>query len=342
MELLTRILSETWTVTQQMAPYLLFGFLMAGLLSVFVSEELVERHLGKRGMWQVCKAALFGVPLPLCSCSVIPVAASLRQHGASKGATVSFLASTPQTGVDSIMVTYSLLGPIFAVFRVVTAFVTGLLAGFLVELVTPAGKETPVERESEEEACCCEHGEKHGRLYRTLRHGFVVLPRDIGRAMLIGIVLSGVLSAFIPPNYFADKLGPGVLSIFVMMLVGIPLYVCSSGSVPIAFALMGLGVGPGAALAFLVAGPATNAATITTVWRFLGRRETVAYLAAIAICAMGAGLLLDRMMTTAGVLETERHVHGMTAGRIELVSAIILLFVLLPSLLPRKKKESRE
>ena len=167
MQHLVKLLSETWLVTQQMAPYLLFGFLMAGLLSVCVSPATIERHLGKPGLWQTVKAALLGVPLPLCSCSVVPVSASLYRHGASKGATLSFLASTPQTGVDSIAVTWSLLGPVFVLFRVISAFVSGILAGCGVELHPRATPETPPEPE---QACPCCHGAStQGKLKRVDR-----------------------------------------------------------------------------------------------------------------------------------------------------------------------------
>lgn len=294
-------LAHMWGVAARMSPYLLLGFLMAGVLSVLISPALVERHLGRRGWPQVLKAALFGVPIPLCSCGVIPVATALRRHGASRGATLSFLASTPQTGIDSIMVTQGMLGTVFTVFRVLVAFVSGILCGLVDELfdrsnnndadaaVEVAEKATP-----DESACCA--AKARPVWLRILRHGFIVLPRDVGGAVLLGIVLSGALAAFVPDNFFADRLPPGILSMLLMMIVGIPLYACSTGSVPLALTLIHMGISPGAALVFLVSGPATNAATVTTLWRVLGRRATVIYLGSIAACALVAGALLDRMV----------------------------------------------
>ena len=335
MNLVAGILGASWTVAAQMAPYLLFGFLAAGVLSVLVSPSFVERHLGRRGWRQVVKAAVLGVPLPLCSCSVLPVAASLRRHGASPGATLSFLVSTPQTGVDSILVTHALLGPLFALFRVVVAFVSGIAGGVALEWVTP------VEADADgngKPSCCCAHGEERGKAARILRYGLGTLPREIGRSMLFGIVLSGVLTHFVPQNYFADKLGAGLPAMLAMLLVGIPLYVCSSGSVPIAFALITMGISPGAALVFLVAGPATNAAAVTTVWKVLGRRATVVYLLAISVTALVAGVLLDAV----GILPTGAEVAGAcheAVGWAGHAGAAALVVVLLPALLPRREGE---
>ena len=339
MDTLLNILIESWDVTRQMAPYLLFGFGMAGFLSVFISAETVERHLGKRGFGQVLKAALLGVPLPLCSCSVVPVSASLYRHGASKGATLSFLASTPQTGVDSIAVTWSLMGPVVTLFRIIAAFVSGLLAGVGVELLpddaTPATAAAP----DEEDACCCEN-RSQSRLRRAYRYGFVTLPQDIGRSMLFGLLLSGLLGALIPANYFADRIGSGLVAMLLMMLIGIPIYTCSSGSVPVALGLMRAGLSPGAALVFLVTGPATNAATVTTIVRLLGKRATAIYLGCIAATALGMGLLLD-LFVTRGAFAAPDQSCGSCVDGVGLLDlwAILLLVMLLPSCakwLPRR------
>jgi uncharacterized membrane protein YraQ (UPF0718 family) len=329
-----RFVVESWSVVEEMAPYLLLGFLMAGVLSVIVSQEFVERHLGRRGLWQVIKAALLGVPLPLCSCGVIPVAVSLHRHGAGKGATLSFLASTPQTGLDSIMVTHALLGPVFVVFRIVTAFVSGIAAGVVVELrggrADGADGATPAPR------CACCHGpQPHGRVRRALAYGFLTLPREIGRAMLLGILISGLLSAVVPENFFADRLGTGLGAMLLLMLAGIPMYVCSAGSVPIALALIRMGISPGAALVFLVTGPATNAATIATVWKVLGRWSAGVYLATIAVSALAAGLVMDALVTPTAV-QAAAHVHAGHATPAKSIMAVILLVMLAPSLIPRR------
>ena len=344
METLIDTLIETWDVTRQMAPYLLFGFGMAGLLSVFISAATVERHLGQRGLWQVIKAALLGVPLPLCSCSVVPVSASLYQHGASKGATLSFLASTPQTGVDSIAVTWSLMGPLVTLFRVISAFISGVLAGVGVELAEPDGEPTAAAPAVDDDCCC--GARQESRLMRAARYGFVMLPRDIGRSMLFGLLLSGLLGALIPDNYFADRMGPGIVSMLLMMLIGIPIYTCSSGSVPVALGLMRAGLSPGAALVFLVTGPATNAATVTTIIRLLGKRAVAIYVGCICATALAMGLLLDLFVTRGMFAPPLDDCASCTDGLgLPDLWAVLLLVMLLPSFakwLPRRKRVADE
>lgn len=325
MELFTNIGAELWNTLCEMAPYLLFGFVVAGLLAVLVPADTVEKHLGGRGLWPVIKAASFGVPLPLCSCGVIPVAASLRKHGASRGATIAFLLSTPQTGVDSIMVTYGLLGPVFAVFRPIAALVTGVLAGAIVEFAD--GK--TVEHESAVPACtdeCCAPTHKRPWFIRTLHYGLVSLPRDIARPMLLGLLVAGVISALVPADFFSAIIGTGIGAMFVMMLVGIPLYVCATASVPIAAAMIAKGISPGAALVFLMTGPATNAAAIATIWKVMGKRTTFIYLGVLAVSALCLGMLLDWLFTVSAV---HGHMaHTMLPHSVNVMSAIALLAVL--------------
>ena len=291
-EVATIFLISLWETLREMAPFLLFGFFVAGLLSVLIQPEVVERHLGGTGFTQVAKAALFGVPLPLCSCGVIPVGASLRRSGASTGATISFLISTPQTGVDSIMVTLSLLGPVFAVYRPIVSFVSGVIGGTLINIF---GTEKDRDNDGNPKCVgeCYTEASKNRSFVSALKYGFVTLPRDINKALIIGVIVAGLIAAVVPDDYFAALLGGGIASMLVMMLVGIPTYVCATASVPIAAALIAKGVSPGAALVFLMTGPATNAATITTVWKTMGRRAAGIYLGTVAGASIIAGLLID-------------------------------------------------
>ena len=219
---------------------------MAGILSVCFSPQWIERHLGRRGFGPVVKASLLGVPMPLCSCGVIPVATSMRRHGASRAATTSFLLSTPQTGADNIAIIYGLLGPIFAVFSPIAAFATGLLGGGLVRLF---GEHNGGEQSNEEKnhACteaCCTDKESKNILWRSLNYGFVVLPRDIGLALLIGVLIAGTIAAVVDVNFWQTYFGRGIVSILITMAVGVPIYVCSSASVPIAAGLIHMGALP--------------------------------------------------------------------------------------------------
>lgn len=326
----TDVPAAFWGVLSEMAPYLLFGFLAAGVLSVLISARFISRHLGGRGVLSVLKASAFGVPLPLCSCSVIPVATSLRRHGAGKGATTAFLISAPQTGVDSILVTFSLLGGVFAVFRPIVALLSGLVGGMLVELVdrdcetcTAPRRVDDVSRDPRGVA---------GRLASAVHYGFVTLPEDIGRALLVGLIVAALISAMVPPDFFATALGGamggGVVAMLVMMLLGVPVYVCATASVPIAAALVAKGVSPGAALAFLMTGPATNAATIVTVWKVMGVRTGIAYLVTIAGSALAAGLTLDAIFSVPAVPGPPAAGMAMIPHWVGAAAAVVLLALL--------------
>ncbi len=332
-ETVFNIIVETWSVLGEMSPYLLFGFLVAGILSVCISPEFVGRHLGGRGFGPVWKAAVLGVPLPLCSCGVIPVAASFHRHGASRASVASFLLTTPQIGVDSIAVTYGLLGWVFAVFRPIVALATGLIGGLLVMLFAQPNHDErgdPSDTSTCTESCCSDRG-KQNLVWRSLKYGFVTLPRDIGVALLVGVVIAGAIAALTPPNQWHAYLGGGIGSIFIAILLGTPLYVCSSASVPIAVGLMHLGASPGTALAFLIAGPATNAATIATLWKLLGRLSAGLYLLTVAASAVFGGLLLDWIFTftSFSMPFAAEHDHAaMTSSWTGTFWAILLLAVL--------------
>jgi uncharacterized membrane protein YraQ (UPF0718 family) len=292
--------TEFWLLLCQMAPYLLFGFALAGILSEFLTPARVERSLGRRGLGSIIKAALIGIPLPLCSCGVIPVTAAIRKHGASKGATVSFLTSTPQTGIDSLIVTWSMLGWVFAFFRPVAAFVSGVLTGFLAEQLDRESATTiPEIPPPKAKPSCCHQKEsvedvpRRPEFRRMLRYGFVVLFDDVAGSLLAGLTLATVITLAIPDDWFGRIGESGIAPMLVAMIIGIPLYVCSTASVPMALAMMSKGLSPGATLVFLMAGTATNAATVTTVWKILGHRTTVIYLLGIAGCSLAAGGILD-------------------------------------------------
>ncbi len=329
--MIINILSDIWLTLCDMAPYLLFGFLAAGILSSAISTETVEKHLGEKGFWSVFKAALFGVPLPLCSCSVIPVTVSLKKSGANNGAATAFLTSTPQTGVDSIFVTFSLLGPVFAIFRPLIALVTGIIAGLFVNL-TDKEKNIPdetVEEKGEDNCCSAKKTKAPNKILQVLRYGFITIPGDVAKPLLLGIFIAGIISALVPDDFFASKLGSGFLPMLVMMAIGIPMYVCSTASVPIAAALILKGISPGAAFVFLITGAATNAAGIMTIWKVLGKNVAVIYLTTVVVSALISGYLLNFIFKF-----VEQHGEysirsaGMLPQSFKIASAIVLLIIL--------------
>lgn len=322
---LQRFTVETWAILTEMAPYLLIGFLLAGLLSVLIKQDLIERWLGNRSLGSVVKASLLGIPLPLCSCGVIPVTSSLYQRGASKGATTSFLTSTPQTGVDSILATTALMGGVFSVVRVVVALISGIISGVLVDFFekVQTRPQTPAKT-----SYSTPNAGVRIKIRAMARYALYTLPQDIGKNLVIGILLAGLLSTVLPENWGTSFLSNPWLTYSAVTLVAIPLYVCSTGSIPIAFALMASGVSPGAALVFLIAGPATNIATITTLGKLLGRRTIVIYLGSIMLVSWISGYLLD---TFGGrhIVTTVSHHHTNTEHSIiQIVSSIALMLML--------------
>ncbi|MFP4522589.1 MAG: permease, partial [Fibrobacterota bacterium] len=280
MEILNSFLSETWSLYNEMAIYLLFGFFVAGILHVFFPQKFVAKHLGKSSVGSVLKSSAFGVPLPLCSCGVIPVAASMRKKGASRGAAISFLISTPQIGADSFMITYSLIGWVFAVFRIGAAFITAVAAGLITNFT--GKKERENDKESGNNIVVPDSETVSDRLKVIHRYIQYDLFASIARYLLIGILLGGLISAAVPDGFFKGFLGNQFLSMLIMLAVATPLYVCATASTPIAASLLMKGISPGAALVFLLAGPATNTVTITTVAKSLGKRTAIIYLLSIA------------------------------------------------------------
>ncbi|MEI8243084.1 MAG: permease [bacterium] len=338
MEMFRAILLSTWQVLVLMSPYLLLGFAMAGAFSVLLSPDWVRRHMGGSGLWQVVKAALVGVPLPLCSCGVLPVALSLRQQGAGRGAVASFLASTPQTGVDSILATYAVLGPVVTLFRVAAAFVSGVLAGGLVAAAYPRDTLEPAAAESGKAGCSA----RGSAWRRMLRLGFVTLPRDIARPLLLGVLVSGVLTALVPPGFFQGHLPPGWQGYGLALLVGIPLYVCSTASIPLAASFVYMGASPGAAMVFLIAGPATNAAMLAAMWSRIGKAGTCLYLLAIVVTAVVSGWLLDAFFPAvlAAVPALRDQCSACASEGWGVAAAIVLLLLLAPGVLPKRDEEA--
>ena len=232
--------------------------------------------------------------MPLCSCGVIPVSASLRNHGASKGATTAFLISTPQTGIDSIMVTLSLLGPVFAVFRPILAFISGIVGGVFVNLADDKNGVFNSKVDKCHGECCSDKGNKK-LIYRIFHYGFIVLPRDLAGSLIVGLIIAAAISSLVPKDLFTGVWSTGIQTKLLVMLLGIPVYVCATASVPIAWSLLAIGISPGAALIFLMTGPATNAATLITMVKILGKKATFIYLFTVAATALIGGIILDKI-----------------------------------------------
>lgn len=345
-DMVSRVALSCWDLLAEMAPYVLLGFWAAGCLSVWLPAGMVERHLGgKRRLWPVLKAALIGIPIPLCCCGVIPLAATLRRQGAAKGPTTAFLISTPQTGVDSILVTYSLLGPVFAALRPIVALISGILGGALVATLearqgtssAPGENIQPLDPGMDFipscgcDGSCATPGRSKSKLRRVIDYGFLELPEELTRPFLVGLIAAGLLAGLLPPNFFQDYLGHGLISMLVMLAVGAPLYICATAAVPLAAAFLAKGLSPGAVLVFLMAAPATNLATIFLVGKIMGVRTLIYYLVAVCATALGAGIVVDLCI---GFATDSYSFKGSEepAGLVSMISALLLAGLLLSGL----------
>ncbi len=319
MTVITGILREIFHLFLDMAPYLMLGMLLAGVLHIAIRKEFIARHIGSSSFGAVLKASLFGVPLPLCSCGVVPTAVYLRKAGASRPAVVSFLISTPQTGIDSIIAAYGLLGPAMAVARPIAAFFSGIFGGIVAFIPWfSAGKDdrrAAGSAEKSEEACgdaCCsscnqraeqQHAAEgvgfRAKMRALFDFGFIEFTDDIAIPFAVGLLIAGIISFLVPDDFFVGTVAAdGIIGMLLMIVIGIPFYICSTSSIPIAVTLILKGISPGAAFVFLMAGPATNAATLGILKRQFGYRLVLAYLGSIIAGSLAFGYLIDRISGT--------------------------------------------
>ena len=313
-------------VVCEMAPYLLLGFLIAGVLHVFVPQKFYANYLSRSNKLSVLWAALLGVPLPLCSCGVIPTAIGLKNEKASKGAIASFLIATPQTGIDSILATFSLMGLGFAIIRPAAALVTGVCGGLLVNWLV------------REDDCCSninenddENSNSQPKLWRVLKYAYYDMIRDIGLRLLIGLFVAALIQVAVPDEFFLSFGSQPLVQMLVILVIAVPMYICSTGSIPVAAALMMKGLSPGAALVMLMAGPAVNLASILVVHKAMGRRFTWIYLMTIVVFAVLFGLLLNATGLDLSIASHDACCMGASAlpSPFKLICAAILtLFVI--------------
>ena len=353
-DILEKFVWQFVTLFSEMAPFLLLGFLLAGILHVWVPNHLYVPKIAKPNFKSVLWAALFGVPLPICSCGVIPTSIALRREGASKGASVSFLISTPATGVDSILATYSLLGGPFAILRPVAAFVTAMLGGVFTNFATRNEKDVAVgeavgthehhhEHGDDDHCgcsddhceCCCDEDEHHEersfaqKIGETFRYGLVNMVGDVSKWLTIGLLLGALIAAFVPDDFFLFLHEYSLLCMLVVLLLAMPMYTCATGSIPLALALVEKGITPGAALVLLMAGPATSIASMLVVGKAFGKRTLVAYLVSIALGAMAFGFVVDTFLMDTFLASMLPHVsdecdgHG-AVGIFDYACAVLL------------------
>ncbi|MCA9304400.1 MAG: SO_0444 family Cu/Zn efflux transporter [Phycisphaerales bacterium] len=368
-----RFFEELWMILVESSVWLLVGFAIAGAVHAVVPREWMLKHLSGGGFWPIAKASMLGIPLPLCSCSVIPVAAGLRDRGASKGASAAFAISTPQTGEESIPITWALFGPVYALTRPVVAVVTGLIAGLLIDATSreddgPETIEDPNavglsivnagDADAAAKSCCssgspapaktscCSGDTPRGssccadtpaRAHTTLgekikiglKHGFGTMLIDLAIWLAVGLVLAALIGALVPEDWIGEHLGSGIAPKLLMLLVGIPLYVCATSSTPLAWSLVAAGLSPGAALVMLLSGPATNVATMSWVIKDLGIRALVIYLSVIGAVALGAGIVFDAALGRFVEIADSAALHEHAAHGFGVKEAAAVVFVVL-------------
>ncbi len=358
-----------------MSFYMVIGLIFTGILHAFVDKDLILKHIGDKSTSSVVKASVLGVPLPLCSCGVVPTALYLGKSGASKGAVISFLTSTPQTGVDSLIATYGLMGPLFAVYRAIAAFLSGIISGIMTNIFCKndeidfeniqtscgcsSGCDEAIETNCcshqpepvEEESCgCCSHEHHHeekltfiDKIKSAFTYAFGEFLDEIAGHFVIGLLVAALISTLVPEELLASFSNP-ILSMLLMLIIGIPMYICSTSSIPIALSLMIKGISPGAAFVFLFAGPVTNIASLTILAQSLGKKVLTIYLTSVAICSIAFGLILDYIITATGYtgftdIIADSHSHGLPTHMI--VVAVIFGVIVAKSLLSSFAKQMK-
>ncbi|HEY7866014.1 MAG TPA: SO_0444 family Cu/Zn efflux transporter [Psychromonas sp.] len=360
------------------APWLLLGLIFAGMLKMFVPMKWIHQQLGRHGFKSTVKAALIGAPLPLCSCGVIPAAVGLRRSGASKAATTSFLVSTPETGVDSITVSYVLLGPFMATVRPISAITSAIVAGLLVgkdDEQKESDNTKPFKGENKSACCtadtpvvsavdthssgqretveCCESTQDIatqlqgtsivGRILKGFHFAATDLVKDITVWLLIGLFFAALVQTYVPADFLVQW-GDGILAMLVMVIISVPMYICATASTPIAAGLLLAGVSPGAVLVFMLAGPATNIATLGVVAKELGRRALWGYLGGVLGIALLSGVAVNYLVSTFGLLVTPQigEQNQLLPEIVMHASAIILAILMakvLYNMIPKKLKQ---
>lgn len=330
-------LENMWDLTYNLAFYLLLGSLAAGFLHIFISDRYIKEHLGGDNIASVLKAAVFGIPLPFCSCSVVPFAVSLKKSGASNGSVLSFLISTPITGADSIAATYGVFGGLFTLYRVVTSLIIAIIAGVLTNLFAlPSTVQDTTEPSPE----TCETNTPKKGLKEALDYAFNTVFKDIAKPLAFGIILGGIITTFIPSNLgvLTDKYY--LLTYLAVILIAPPLYICATSSIPVAASLIAIGIPAGAAFVLLSTGPATSTVTMSVVYKNLGRRIFSIYLGVIIVSGILFGMLLDWILDTSKIdIKKLLIVHEESSGLFALSTLILVILLVYYILIEPLKKQ---
>jgi len=333
LELLYKYINEVINFFIELAPYFILGLFVVGILKNFIKQEFIKKHLANNDLKTIVKSSIIGVPLPLCSCSVLPTAKYFKNNGASNSAVTSFLISTPTTGIDSILLSYGMMGPLFGIYRPIASFVSGLFGGYAIKLL---GEDKKVEREYIKEKK--EKLKPSILIKNTLYYGFVEFVDELSINLIIGVLIASLISTFFPKELFESFLFTNLfISYIVMIILGLPMYVCATTSIPIALAFITKGVSPGAAFVFLTAGPISNIAAWLIVKEIIGKKNFIIYIVYVFISSILSGYILDLLFNVLNYpLPIQNNIdHEHNAFKF---SAFVLLFLLLASIYRLKIK----
>lgn len=354
MAVIYEILKESWHIYLDVAIYMLFGFFIAGVLYVFFKTDKIKQTLGTGKIKPVILSALFGIPIPLCSCGVVPVATSLKKQGANNGAALSFMIATPESGVDSIAISWAMLDPIMTIIRPVAGFITAISTGIVQNFLGTEDTPNKPDMKKEPGGCNCATNsctvtpQKNEilsvRLMNGLKYAYGELLTDIAKPFIIGIFIAGIITFFFPEDLMLWANNHKFLSMLIMLITGIPMYVCATSSTPIAAALILKGLNPGAALVFLLAGPATNAATITIVKNIFNTRALVIYLSMISLCSLAMGFWVDFVYDISGVQASAvvGQASELFPESIQLIAAAILTGLILFNMISNFRQPTKQ
>ncbi len=379
MQYLESFIKNFFLLTDAMSIYIIVGLFFAGILKQLIPDDFISKNLGKDSTTSVIKATIFGIPLPVCSCSVIPIAQGLKKEGASKGAVQSFLISTPITGVDSILATFSFFGLIFTIFRIISSVIIAIIVGLIQNFVENKNSEevtktqessccssgssccsskeevkpqffttTPPKEEpssccssTENSSSCCGSSKKSGfSIKGVFTYAYVTLFSDMVKALAVGLILGALFTTFVPKEYSSILFENKILTYFVILLFAIPLYTCATASLPIAAAFMLQGMSAGAAFIFLTAGPATSAVTMSVVYKMLGKTSLIIYVSTIAILSLIFGFIFDLSFNNLQILSLEHEMESFSF--INRISSFIMLLLIFYYLIkPFFKKQTQ-
>ncbi|MFK5983977.1 MAG: SO_0444 family Cu/Zn efflux transporter [Pseudomonadota bacterium] len=351
-ELFIQLLNNFWILLNSIAFFILVGVIIAGVFKLFLPDSFIKKHLGQHNFVANIKAALFGIPLPLCSCSVIPFVSALKKSGASNSAIQTFLIATPITGADSILATYGVFGWVFTIYRLISSVVISLVAGLLTLMLVKEDNNNTTELNSETSSCCSNATEsrlplniiiakaedKKNLLQQILAYAFDDIFKDIARALMIGLVLGALIVTFMPDNLSSFISSNLWLNYILVLLVSMPLYVCATASIPLGLSLLTAGFSPGAAFIFLTAGPATNTITMSVVLKTLGKTSLIIYLSSVLVGSLVFAYLFDSLFADSINSLLVFNASEEPAGFISNISSVLLLYLSLKYIFNKNAK----